>query len=91
MTASNFGVVLIAKRTTPSLIRRLLGEYDISRVKTVAWVVANEAEAIKAFQTQTNLEVQETGVWLSEFGILGAFPDRLAGEDHDLEAKRPFT
>ena len=36
LTASNFGSVINAKRVTPSLIKRLLGEYDISRVKAVA-------------------------------------------------------
>ena len=30
LTASNFGSVIDAKRVTPSLIKRLLGEYDIS-------------------------------------------------------------
>ena len=37
LTASNFGSVLKAKRITPSLVRRLLGEYDLSRVKAVQW------------------------------------------------------
>ena len=35
LTASNFGSVLKAKRVTPSLLKRLLGEYDLSRVKAV--------------------------------------------------------
>ena len=37
LTASNFGSVLNAKRITPSLVKRLLGEYDLSRVKAVQW------------------------------------------------------
>ena len=36
MTANNSGTVINAKRVTLSLIKRLLGEYDISRVKAVA-------------------------------------------------------
>lgn len=91
LTASNFGVVLMAKRTTPSLIKRLLGEYDISRVKAIAWGVNNEPEAIKSFEVQTNLKVEETGVWLHESGVLGASPDGLVGSDHVLEGKCPFT
>lgn len=91
LTASNFGSVLTAKRTTPSLIKRLLGEYDISRVKAVAWGVTNEPEAVKAFQAQTNLQVVETGVWLHESGVLGASPDGLVGQDHVLEIKCPYT
>ncbi|KAJ7376282.1 hypothetical protein OS493_035643 [Desmophyllum pertusum] len=41
LTASNFGCVLKAKRITPSLLKRLLGEYDLSRVKAVQWGVNN--------------------------------------------------
>ena len=37
LTANNSGTVINGKRVTPSLIKRLLGEYDISRVKAVAW------------------------------------------------------
>ena len=32
LTACKFGSVLKAKRITPSLVKRLLGEYDLSRV-----------------------------------------------------------
>ena len=35
LTSSNIGSVLNAKRVTPFLIKRLLGEYDLSRVKAV--------------------------------------------------------
>ena len=49
LTASNFGSVLKAKRVTPSLPKRLLAEYDLSRVKAVQWGVNHEEEAIKAF------------------------------------------
>ena len=91
LTTSNFGSVINAKRVTPSLIRRLLGAYDISRVKAVAWGVTNEAEAIKTFTAKTDLEVVETGVWLDESGILGASPDGLVSEDHVLKAKCSYT
>ncbi|CAH3142166.1 unnamed protein product, partial [Pocillopora meandrina] len=77
LTASNFGSVLHAKRVTPSLLKRLLGEYDISRVKAVQWGVNNEAEAIKAFTNLTAKTVQETGLWLDGSGILGASPDGI--------------
>ncbi|XP_078377984.1 uncharacterized protein LOC144661153 [Oculina patagonica] len=91
LTASNFGSVIKAKRVTPSLIKRLLGEYDISRVKAVAWGITNEAEAIKAFTSATGLKVNETGVWLDGTGVLGASPDGLVGEDHVFEAKCSYT
>ena len=91
LTASNFGCVLNAKRATPSLIKRLLGEYDISRVKAVLWGTTNENEAVKTFVMQTGLPVEETGVWLDQSGVLGASPDGFVGQNHVLEVKCPFT
>ena len=37
LTTINFGSFINANRVTPSLSKRLLGEYGISRVKAVAW------------------------------------------------------
>lgn len=70
---------------TPSLLKRLLGEYDISRVKAVQWGVNNEAEAIEAFTNLTAKTVQKTGLWLDGSGILGASPDGIVDEDSVLE------
>ena len=91
LTASNFGCVLQSKRVTPSLIKRLLGEYDLSRVKAVQWGTNNEKEALKHFTTQTGLPVEQTGLWLHESGVLGASPDGLVGKNHVLEVKCPYT
>ena len=91
LIASNFGVVLKAKRATPSLIKRLLGEYDFSKVRAVAWGVDNEAMAVKAFTQITGLKPIITGLWLNESGVLGASPDGLVGEDSVLEVKCPYT
>ena len=91
LTASNFGSVLNAKRVTPSLTKRLLGEYDLSRVKAVQYEVYNESDAINTFRLKTGLDVGETGVWLHHSGVLGASPDGLVGEDSVLEAKCPYT
>lgn len=91
LTASNFGSVLKAKRITPSLKKRLLGEYDLSRVKAIQWGVQNEEEAIKQFTTTTGLPVEQTGVWLDTSGVLGASPDGLVGQNHVLEVKCPYT
>ena len=91
LTASNFGCVLKAKRITPSLLKRLLGEYDLSRVKAVQWGVNNEEEALKAFTKLTGKTVQETGIWLDSSGILGASPDGIVDDQTVLEAKCPYT
>jgi len=88
LTASNFGSVLKAKRVTPSLLKLLLGEYDLSRVKAVQWGVNNEEEAIKAFTLKTGKRVKETGIWFHSSGILGASPDGIIDDE---TAKCPYT
>ena len=55
LTASNFGAVLKAKRVTPSLIKRLLGDYKLSGVRAIAWGVNNEDMAVKEFTKVTGL------------------------------------
>ena len=91
LTASNFGSVLKAKRITPSLLKRILGEYDLSRVKAVQWGVDNEEEAIRAFTLKTGKTVKETGIWFYSSGILGASPDGIVDEETVLKAKCPYT
>ena len=90
LTGSNFGSVLKAKRITPSLLKCLLGEYDLSRVKAVQWGVNNEEEAIKAFTLKTGAAVKETGIWFHSSGILGASPDGIIDEETVLEVKCPY-
>ena len=91
LTASNFGSVLKAKRVTPSLPKRLLVEYDLSRVKAVQWGVNNEEEAIKAFTLKTGKTVKETGIWFHSSSILGASPDGIVDHETALEAKCPYS
>ncbi|XP_068685847.1 uncharacterized protein [Montipora foliosa] len=91
LTASNFGSVLKAKRVTPSLVKRLLGEYDLSRVKAVQWGVNNEKEAIRAFTLKTGKIVKDTGIWFDSSGILSASPDGIVDDETVLEAKCPYT
>ena len=90
LTASNFGCVLKAKRVTPSLIKRLLGEYYLSGVKAIAWGVTNE-EGVKAFSEMTGLTATDTGIWLHSSGVLGASPDGLVGTEGVLEVKCPYS
>ncbi|KAJ7365931.1 hypothetical protein OS493_002667 [Desmophyllum pertusum] len=80
----------LPKRITPSLLMRLLGEYDLSRVKAVQWGVNNEEEALKAFTKVDRETVQETGIWLDSMGILGASPDGIVDDETVLEAKLPL-
>lgn len=91
LTASNFGVILKSKRATPSLMKRLSAEYDLSGVQSINWGVVNEAEGIKAFTKATGLTVTDSGFWLTSSGILGASPDGRVGENAIIEVKFPYT
>ena len=91
LTASNFGSVLKANRVTPSLVKRLLGECDLSRVIAVQWVFNNAKEAIGAFTFKTWKIVKDTGIWFDSSGILGASPDGKVDDETVLEAKCPYT
>lgn len=91
LTASNFGPVLNCKRVTPSLIKRVLGQYDLSKVQAINWGITNENEAKKVFEQKTQIYVEESGFWLQLSGMLGASPDGLIGANGLLEIKCPFT
>ena len=91
LSASNFGPVLNAKQVTQSLIKRVLGQYDLSGVHTVQWGIINESEGKKAFEQKAGVMVEESGLWLETSGILGASPDGLVGSNALLEVKCPLT
>ena len=56
---------------TPSLIKRVLGEYDVSGVHAINWGIVNEEEGVKAFTNATGLTVDDCGLWLHECGVIG--------------------
>ncbi|XP_034077337.1 uncharacterized protein LOC117549482 [Gymnodraco acuticeps] len=92
VTASNFGAVLRSKRVTASLIARVLGQQQaLDGVLSVQWGTMNECEGVRAFTTATQMQVHESGWWLSQSGLLGASPDGLVGSSAVLETKRKRT
>ena len=44
LTTSNSGLILKAKRITPSLMKRVLSEYDLSGIQAIAWGIGNKAD-----------------------------------------------
>ena len=84
--AGHFGVILKAKRVTSSLMERVMGECDVFGVQGISWGIANEAEAVEAFEI-TKMAVRETGLWLHRSGVLGTSSDGLLGNNALLEAK----
>ena len=91
LTAGNFGPVLTAKRVTPSLLKRLMGEYDLSGVKAITWGVNNEKEAVNAYEKSNCLKAEPTGIWFEESSIPVATPDGLVGQKGILEVKCSYT
>jgi hypothetical protein len=68
----------------------LSGDYDLSGVKAVEWGITHEITARKAYSDYCGNSVQETGIWISLDGKLGASPDGLISSDTILEIKCPF-
>ena len=93
VTASNFGYILpaIARESyPPSLFKRLLGEYDLSGVKSVQFGIEHEATAVQQYEQFSEKSVQQTGLWLHNSGVLGASPDGLVDDDRIVEVKCLF-
>lgn len=94
LTASNFGAVLLSRQSStpcPSLMKRVLGGYDLGGVLAVSWGIVNEVEGVKAFKQGCQLEVLECGLFVSESGILGASPNGLVERSGLLEVKCPHS
>ncbi|XP_062611462.1 uncharacterized protein LOC134273287 [Saccostrea cucullata] len=79
ITASNFGAVLNLKRKrlTASLKKRLMSSYNLESVKSIAWGIIHEDDALKKYQNDFGALIQKTGIWLHESDALGASPDGL--------------
>lgn len=50
----------------------------------------DKEEGIKAFKMATGMDVQESGLWVTGSGILGASPDGLVGTTALVEVKCPY-
>ena len=94
LTASNFGPVLkctaAGRKPSKSLLKTLLGDYDLSGLRAIQWGLNHERVAIEAYEKHTGSSVTASGIWLSSSGCLGASPDGLVGDDKIIEVKCPF-
>lgn len=77
------------EESPPSLLKRLLAEYDLSRVRAIQRGVDNEGEAIRALTLRAGKTVKETGIWFDSSGILGASPAGIVDDETVLEVKCP--
>ena len=72
-------------------MKRVLGGYNLDGVMAVNWGVVNEAEGVKAFVEAYQVTVLESGLFVSESGVLGASPDGLVQPSALLEVKCPHS
>ncbi|KAA0717389.1 hypothetical protein E1301_Tti012157 [Triplophysa tibetana] len=91
VTASNFGDVLLSNDVTAIVDRLLSNQPYTGGIPALDWGIEKERQAVQAFTTATQKEVQESGLWLSPSGVLGASPDGLVGSSEILEVKCPYN
>ena len=96
ITASNFGAVIRnmrSKRRTASksLLRKLMGEYDLSGMQAIQWGVTHESVAVNTYKQAKDCEVIPSGIWLDSTGCIGGSPDGIVDENCIIEAKCPFS
>ncbi|CAL9699739.1 unnamed protein product [Knipowitschia caucasica] len=95
ITASNFGLVLAAvKRNSypPSLFKTLLGHYNLKQgAHACDWGIVHEQKAEEEYMKRTGVTFQESGVFLSDSGLLGGSPDGLVSDDCIIEVKCPYA
>lgn len=73
-----------------ALLDDLLEPPNLNANPAIIWGKQNEAKAIKLYEKQCNVVVQPSGLFKSlEFGLIGASPDGLVGEDGIVEVKCP--
>ncbi|XP_056636166.1 uncharacterized protein LOC130444866 isoform X2 [Diorhabda sublineata] len=69
-----------------------IGEYNLDGIKTIQWGRTHEKDALDHLMQIYNLNVQLTGVWLTNSGLLGASPDGIIDEEEAIvEVKCPYS
>ena len=100
LTASNFGPALRAKRAGKTIMKKVTADFKgMAGIKSLQWGLDHEQDGFQAasvtakalFSDTDDVSVTETGLWLTESGILGASPDGLIGANGILEIKCPCS
>ncbi len=101
-TASCFGRILTPKKLgyasgAKAYIYQLLAEWytglpqDEINADWATYGTAMEGEAVRWYEFQHNVTVQDVGFITTDDGRIGCSPDRLIGDDGGLEIKCPMT
>lgn len=65
--------------------------YNLDGIKAVQWGRIHEKDALDFLKINLILDVQSSGIWLTNSGSLGANSDGLVEDDAILEAKCPYS
>ena len=72
-------------------MKHLLGNDNLSSVRSIQWGIEHEATAIKAYMEHTRHIVSPSGLWLHSSGIIGGSPDDVVSSEKIIEVKCPFS
>ena len=98
VTASKFGTVIKRRRNHTALAKQLLYTKVVSTtVLALVWGQQHEVDALEVYQKSIGsmFMVEETGIYISDCGFLGASPDGIV-KDHSghivrlVEVKCPY-
>ncbi|XP_057672173.1 uncharacterized protein LOC130903845, partial [Diorhabda carinulata] len=102
LTASSFGAIIAACRRNRFSFNLTYifyynqfiiypGEYNLDGIKAIQWDRTHEIDALDNLKQMYNLNVQPTGVRLTNSGLLGASPDGIIDEEAIVEVKCPYS
>src|SRR6218665_1286100 len=82
-----------SKRQTAckSLLKKLMGEYDLFGMQAIQWGSTHESVAVSTYKQAKDCEVTPSGIWLDSTGCIGGSPDGTVDENCIIEAKCPFS
>ena len=95
LTSSKFGLILkpclAGRAVCNSTIKHLLGNDNLSSVRSIQWGIQHEATTIKAYMEHTRHVVSPSGLWLHSSGIIGGSPNGIVLLEKIIEVKCPFS
>ena len=95
LTSSKFGLILkpclTGRAGCNSTMKHLLGNDNLSSVRSTQWGIQHEAIAIKAYMEHTGHIVSPSSLWLHSSGIIGGSPDGVVSLEKIIKVKCHFS
>lgn len=84
LTTSKFGIVLKRKSNHGSLIKQVLyAKVNSTGISALMWGQQHDTDALAVYQISydAGLTVQKAGIYVGDFGFLGASPDGVVVDE----------